>query len=104
MDISAASFRDHILEAVSIIYDWQSLSHTVEIRVRSHDGAPSKYRVAGVTDIDIGENFAHVSEIEFCTVISAPGRIYISFDPYTEGAESKRDNYRIVGQEISVVL
>jgi hypothetical protein len=103
VEISAASFRDHRLEALGITYNWETLSHSVEVSVRSYDGITSIYRVEGVASLNLVEDFNHIAEIEFCTVLASPGRIYISFDPYTEGVESEADNFCIVGQHLALV-
>jgi hypothetical protein len=101
--ISAASFRDHTLESICVAYDWEFQSHSVDILVRNSAGRRFGYRIDGVTDLNIREDFKHIEEIEMCTFLAVPGRIYISLDPYTEGAESERDNYCIAGKSISVV-
>jgi hypothetical protein len=46
-------------------------------------------------------DFNRIAEIEFCSLITGSGRrIYLSFDPFTEGVESDRDNFSFVGREI----
>jgi hypothetical protein len=50
--------------------------------------------------VNVNEDFDHIAEIEFCSLIRIPGRIYLSFAPYTEGVESDRDKFSFVGREI----
>jgi hypothetical protein len=34
------------------------------------------------------------------SLITSPRRIYLSFDPYTEGVESDRDNFSFIGRKM----
>jgi hypothetical protein len=101
--ITAAAFRDGKMEAFAVIYDWVAQSHLAEISVRSNDGAMHKYRIVGLSQVIVSEDFDHIEEIEFCTLITSPGRIYLSLDPYAEGVESDRDNFSFAGREIMKV-
>jgi hypothetical protein len=100
MDISAASFRDKKLEAFSVTYNWESGDHSAAICMRAYEGKIEKYCVVGLSELYISEDFNHLAEIEFCTLLASPGRVYISFDPFTEGVESDQDNYCIIGRDI----
>jgi hypothetical protein len=99
MDISAASFRDKEIASFSVAYDWESESHMADITVRSDDGSLNRYRISGLSELNVSEDFG-APQIAFCSLITSPGRIYLSFDPYSEGVESDRDNFTFVGSEI----
>jgi len=101
IEISAASFRDHTLESVAVVYSWSTASHAVDISVRCRDGLLKRYRIDGVKQLNISEDFAHAEQVETCTLISKPNRVYLSLDPYEEGVESERDNYCVVGECIA---
>lgn len=100
MEISAASFRDRKLGSFAVNYDWETECHMADISVRANDGILHSYRVVGLSELNVSEDFDHIAHIEFCTLIIDPGRIYLSFDPYTEGVESDRDNFSFVGVDI----
>ena len=100
MDITAASFRDKTIESFAVTYDWVAQSHAADIIVRENDGSLHRYRVVGLSQVNVSEDFNHLAEIEFCSLIRNPGRIYLSFDPFTEAVESDRDNFSFVGREI----
>jgi hypothetical protein len=100
VDISAASFRDRKIGSFAVTYDWETECHVADISVRSNDGILHRYRIVGLSELNVSEDFGHVAYIEFCSFIMSPGRIYLSFDPYTEGVESDRDNFSFVGRDI----
>src|SRR5271165_4975546 len=99
MDISAASFRDKTICSFSVGYDWEAACHTADITVRSGDGTLTRFRIDGLSEINVSEDFG-APQIAFCSLITNPGRIYLSFDPYNEGVESDRDNFTFVGSAI----
>ncbi len=99
MGISAASFRDKEIISFSVDYDWESECHAANITVRSTDGSLTRYRIKRLSEMNVSEDFG-ARQIAFCSLITSPGRIYLSFDPYTEGVESDRDNFTFVGGEI----
>jgi predicted metal-binding protein len=101
--IDAQAFRDRVIQSVLVSYDWEHAMHFAEIRVSGREGASQTYRINRLSELNICEDFGamHVSQ---CTLIIQPGRVYLSLDPYTEGAESERDNYTFTGAEIACVL
>lgn len=99
MSITAASFRDKKIAALSVSYDWETETHTADITVRSEDGRLDRYRIKRLSELNISEDFSS-PHIAFCSLIDGPGRIYLSLDPFTEGIESERDNFTLVGAEI----
>jgi hypothetical protein len=86
---------------VSVSYDWHSSEHIVDIGVSGHDGVAQFFRIVGLSNYCISEDF-RAMYIEHCTLTSEPGRVYLSLDPYMEGTESERDNYIFVGTQILV--
>jgi hypothetical protein len=102
MSISAASFRDKKIAALSVNYDWETATHTADITVRSDDGRLDRYRIKRLSELNISEDFG-APHIAFCSLIATPGRIYLSLDPFNEGIESERDNFTFVGAEITVL-
>ena len=102
MSITAASFRDKKIAALSVSYDWETETHTADITVRSEDGRLDRYRIKRLSEINISEDFG-APHIAFCSLIDSPGRIYLSLDPFTEGIESERDNFTFVGAEIMML-
>ena len=99
MDISAASFRDKRIKAFSVVYDWEAECHSAEISIQSADNVVHRYRINRLSEINVSDDFGS-REIAFCSLILSPGRVYLSFDPHTEGVESDRDNFIFVGSEI----
>lgn len=99
MDVSANSIRDTVIQSLAVTYDWDSETHVADLRVLSGDGVVNTFRIAGLSRLDISDDFTS-RYVEFCTLIQIPGRIYLSLDPYEEGIESERDNFSFVGREI----
>ena len=84
---------------MSVSYDWHNSQHFVEICVSGHDGQSRKFRIVGLSDYNISEDF-HAMYIEQCTLTVEAGRVYLSLDPYLEGIESEQDNFTFKGTEI----
>ena len=99
--ISASAFRDKILKSLTISYDWVASDHFADIGVADQSGSVETYRITGLSGFSVDENFAAM-HIEQCTLTMSPGRAYLSLDPFTEGAESEKDNYCFVGSAIRV--
>ena len=99
MEISANALRDKTISSFSVSYDWESDTHTAEIAVRSGDGIVDRYRINQLSELNISEDFGR-QHIAFCSLIASPGRVYLSLDPWTEGVESDRDNFTLLGSEI----
>lgn len=100
MAISTASFRDKMLESFAVFYDWVTDSHAAEFTVRATDGASERFRIVGLSEINVSEDFRHTGHIAFCSLILNDERIYLSLDPFNEGVESDRDNFSFVGRGI----
>ncbi|HAT43368.1 MAG TPA: hypothetical protein DCS87_16790 [Rheinheimera sp.] len=99
--ITSKSFRDSKLVSISISYDWESSENYVDIVVDRY-GERSAYRIVGLLEYEIFEDFtcAHISQ---CTLLIAPGRVYLSLDPYTEGVKSDKDCFWFVGASIEAI-
>jgi hypothetical protein len=102
MEIAAESFRDRKIRSFCIVHDWDAGLHVADISVESNEGVLSRYRISGLSEMSIHDDCGE-PYIAFCSVIRSPGRIYISFDPYTEGVESDQDNFCLVGREITAL-
>jgi len=100
MDVTANSLRDTIIHSLAVTYDWDSETHVAKLSVRSNDGVLHTFQITGVSQLEIREDFTS-RYVEFCSLIRSPGRIYLSLDPYEEGIESDRDNFLIVGRDIT---
>ena len=100
--IPADTFRDSFLCSLSVSYDWQRSKHSVDICVAKDDGPSRTYRITGLSDYNISENFLAMY-IEQCTLTIEAGRVYLSLDPHLEGTESERDNFTFTGSEIGAV-
>jgi len=97
--ISADSIRDSFLRSVSVNYDWHCSQHFVDISVSWHDGKSRSFRIVGLSDYNISEDF-RAMYVEQCTLTIEADRVYLSLDPYLEGTESERDNFTFTGTEI----
>ena len=64
---------------------------------------PRVYRISSLSEFKLSEDFRHSMEVAFCTLIIDTGRVYLSLDPYTEGSESKKDNFTFTGRDILVL-
>jgi hypothetical protein len=102
LDVSANSIRDTIIQSLTVTYDWDGETHVADLRVLSGDGVVNTFRIAGLSRLEISEDFTS-RYVAFCTLIRSPGRIYLSLDPYQEGIESDHDNFSFVGQEITQI-
>ena len=103
MNISSATFRDKKLESFAVIYDWETGSHLAEFTVQSADESLERFRIVGLSEINVSEDFRHTGYIESCSLIVKDGRIYLTFDPFNEGVESDRDNFSFVGRDITKI-
>ena len=57
MNIDSTNFRDKALTQVTIGYDWaQSLNYAL-VSVQDNDGAVITYRLVGLTEYSINEDF-----------------------------------------------
>lgn len=97
--INANSFRDKAIASVLVGYDWHGSMHFAEIQVSDGSGAVQTYRLEGLSDFSINEDFA-ATHVSHCTFINTPERVYLSLDPYNEGTESEHDNYTFVCAKI----
>ncbi|PMG48689.1 hypothetical protein BCU91_18715 [Shewanella sp. 10N.286.52.B9] len=93
MNIDSTNFRDKALAQVTIGYDWaQSLNYAL-VSVQDRDGAVSTYRLVGLTEYSINEDFGCMA-ISQCKFIDDSSGIYLSLDPYNElGAREEEDNF-----------
>jgi hypothetical protein len=101
--ISAAAFRDKKLISFAVTYNFESDFHIAEFTVQSTDDSLEKFRMTGLSEINLSEDFRHIGYTEFCSLIVEEGRVYLSFDPFNEGVESNKDNFSFVGRNITKV-
>jgi len=73
------------------------------LQCKSADGSLERFRIGGLSKINVSEDFRHIGYIEFCSLILKDGGIYLSFDPFNEGVESDRDNFSFVGRDINKI-
>ena len=93
MNIDSTNFRDKALAQVTIGYDWAQSSNYALVTVQDNDGAVSTYRLVGVTEYSINEDFACMA-ISQCKFIQDDSGVYLSLDPYNElGASEEEDNF-----------
>ena len=100
MTLSANLIRDTVVTSLSLTHDWDSESHVLVLSVVSEDGESRSFRLTGLSQVEISDDLKSM-HIAFCTLLFAPGRVYLSLDPYEEGLESDKDNYCFVGKEIT---
>lgn len=93
MNIDSTNFRDKALAQITIGYDWaQSLNYAL-ISVQDDDGVVSTYRLLGLAEYSISEDFCCMT-ISQCKFIEDSAGIYLSLDPYDElGARQEEDNF-----------
>ena len=99
--LTSNDFRDTSLLSVAISYDWQTSSHSAQLCVVGADGLPRRYVVSKLSNYSIADDFS-VAHIAQCTLLTTPGRVYLSLEPYAEGQESDKDSFVFVGQAIGV--
>jgi hypothetical protein len=99
--ITASSFRNKFLRSLTINYDWITSEHYAEIYVEDHSGITESFRISGLSGYNVNEDFMAMY-IEQCTLLETVGRIYLSLDPFEEGAASEKDNYSFTGSAIGV--
>jgi len=95
--LEAADLRDGYVTELHLHYDWGG-KHSLDLVVKNEKNGPEtiKLHFVGVTDTYISEDFKS-QWISHCKVLSQPGRVYVSLDPYDETQEEdERDNYVII--------
>ena len=93
MNIDANNFRDKAIAQVTIGYDWSQSENYALICVQDSDGAISSYRLDGLTEYYMNEDFGCMA-ISQCKFIDDDAGIYLSLDPYNElGAREEEDNF-----------
>lgn len=100
--INSADFRDKFLASLTIGYDWRTARHFAELEVAGEAQTSDKFRISGLSDYNISEDF-RTQYISQCTLRVDSGGIYLSLDPYTEGSPSDNDNYTFTGTEIRAI-
>jgi hypothetical protein len=91
--------RDSVVSSLTLSYGRDSQPHTLELSFRFGDGTLNTFRITGLSQLEISEDFTS-THVAFCTVLRSPGRVYVSLDPYNEGVESDKDNCCFVGRDM----
>ena len=93
MNIDSTNFRDKSLAQVTIGYDWAKSLNYALVSLQDNDGAVTAYRLGGLIEYSINENFTCMV-ISQCKFIQDEAGIYLSLDPYNElGTREEEDNF-----------
>lgn len=100
MNITAINFRDHVVTEITIGYDWENSDNYVLIKVIDTDKFITNYRISGLKEYYIYEDF-QAMHIEQCKLEYTPNGVYLSLDPFDEKSKTtNKDNYYFIGQDI----
>ena len=89
--VDASNFRDKMISRITIGYDCDELSNFAEINLRSNDGVISSFKVNGLTEYLLYDDFL-ASYISECKLIIQSDTVYLSLDPYGEQSIIDKDN------------
>jgi hypothetical protein len=90
--ITSRDFRDHYVAELSVHYDRDASRGTLHLSVYDSDGVTVRYELGGLREYYINEDFG-CDAISQCTLINEPNNVYLSLDPFNEGAPSEKDNF-----------
>ena len=99
--ITSRQFRDHYVLAISIRYERDTSYANVRLSVQDAQGVTCVYEIGGVTEYYVDEDLQSLA-IAQCTLINEPDNVYLSLDPFNEGAPSEKDNFCFKGASIEL--
>ena len=103
MDITDSNFRDRALAEVTIGYDWVESRNYALIRIVENDSTIVSYRISGLTEYAIYDDFSAMV-IDQCKFVVDSNGLYLSLDPYDEAAPmNDKDNFYFIGKTIERV-
>ena len=100
--IDASDFRDKKLSSLTIKYEWDGSLHCAFISVIDNKGAESVFKVSGLTEYSIYEDFG-CTYISNCKVLETEHGLYICLDPYDEldcVADLEKDSMWFIGSTL----
>ena len=102
MGIDSRNFRDKAITQVTIGYDWVDSLNFALISVMDADKVIFTYRVAGLTEYCLYDDF-ECMYISQCKFIDDDDGLYISLDPFNELApREERDCFCFLGKSIEI--
>ena len=90
--ITSRNFRDHYVAELSVRYDREAARGTLRLSVYDSEGVTAVYELGGLSECYVNEDFG-CDVISHCTLINEPDDVYLSLDPFNEGAPSEKDNF-----------
>lgn len=81
--MDSSYFRDKMLSQIIIGYDWNTSNNFAEISLVSNDGIISSFRISGLAEYSLYEDFS-ASYISHCKLIIRNNLVYLSLDPFDE--------------------
>ena len=100
--IDASDFRNKKLSSLTIKYEWDGSLHSAFISVVDNEGVESIFKISGLTEYYIYEDFG-CTYISNCKLLETEHGFYLCLDPYDElscVADLEKDSMWFIGSTL----